>query len=96
MTYEEAYETITNAVQGDGTSFTKQKDRALYFAQKAMEKQMPKKPTANRRNVDTKIGNVTFKAGVEVYLCPNCNEWVSKLYKCCDICGQALDWSGEK
>ena len=92
MTIEEAYELITNIVQGDGTNMTKEKDEALYYAQKAMEKQMSKKPQYNEHSYN-------------VYKCEICGatvgawnvehtEVIKTLY--CQKCGQAVDWSNLK
>lgn len=43
MKIEEAIEIITNAVQKE--NMTTEQDKALSIAQKALEKQIPKKPT---------------------------------------------------
>lgn len=84
MTIEEAYELITNIVQGDGINMTKEKDEALYYAQKAMEKQIPKKPQHNEHSFN-------------VYICKICGNVVGmpKVFKkvYCEECGQRLEWS---
>lgn len=62
---------------------------------KAMEKLqilMPKKPTPHKVK-KILIGNGYWRKGTTVYICPNCGEFTTKLYKHCSDCGQALDWS---
>ena len=66
------------------------------FVLSALEKQIPKKPTPHivqPVEAPIKIGNGHWQKGTTVYKCPNCGEWVSKIYKHCLNCGQALDWS---
>ena len=65
----------------------------------ALKKQIPKKPTPHivqPVEAPIKIGNGHWQKGTTVYKCPNCGEWVSKIYKHCLNCGQALDWSDTK
>ena len=85
MNAQEALEIITNAIQTD--SMTAEQDKALAIAQKALEKQIPKK--------------VIFGHDEQDYVCcPNCKlglmsmDWYDH-FKCnyCEDCGQALDWS---
>lgn len=92
MTPEEALEIITNAIQTDKK--TVEQDKALAIAQKALEKQIPKKPGA------------TEDYPHRLY-CPNCyypfernkseialiREHFIVGNKYCPDCGQALDWS---
>ena len=62
----------------------------------ALEKQIPKKPTPHivkPVEAPIKIGNGRWQKGTTVYKCPNCKEWVSKTYKHCHDCGQALDFN---
>lgn len=61
---------------------------------KALEKQIPKKPTSY------KVEFVEKKAGCEIrteygrsYSCPRCERFLSDRYDWCYACGQALDWS---
>ena len=55
---------------------------------------MPKKPTPHKVKVDKiLIGNGYWGKGTTVYKCPNCGEYITKLYKHCGDCGQAIDWS---
>lgn len=66
----------------------------MNIAIKALEKQIPKKPTAHKVEVPKiKVGNGFFGKGTTVYRCPCCNELISRIYDCCYKCGQALDWS---
>ena len=61
----------------------------------ALEKQIPKKPTLHivqPVEAPIKIGCGRWGKGTTVYECPNCKEWVSKTYKYCPDCGQALKW----
>ena len=62
----------------------------------ALEKQIPKKPTPHivqPVEAPIKIGCGRWGKGTTVYECPNCKEWVSKIYKHCHNCGQALDFN---
>lgn len=77
MTYEQAIEIITNAIQKDGTGMTTEQDKALAIAQKALEKQIPKKIEFN--------GNE--------FICPNCGNVTNDIFgdKYCVECGQHLN-----
>ena len=86
MTYEESLEIITNAIQTD--KMTSEQDIALSMAQKAIEKQIRKKPVLQDDGIS--------------YRCPVCNRDVgyvdilaSETQPYCD-CGQAIDWSDVK
>lgn len=89
MTPQEAIEIITNAIQTD--NMTAEQDKALAIVQRAVEKQIPKKPT----DICTPV--VTWG------LCPICKGELNKLggranrvfvsNAFCPDCGQALDWS---
>lgn len=89
MTPQEAIEIITNAIQTD--KMTARQDVALAIAQKAFEKQTPKKP------LDVHTPVVTWG------LCSVCKGELNKLggrpnrlflgTAYCPDCGQALDWS---
>ena len=60
----------------------------------ALEKQMPKKPTPHKGEIDKiRIGNGSWGKGTTIYKCPNCEEFISRTSKHCNQCGQALDWS---
>ena len=89
MNAQEALEIITNAIQSDG--MTDEQDKALAIAQKALEKQIPKKGIMIGDNYSS------------VLSCPNCrkpivNVWNIAKYEpnYCHYCGQALDWSDTK
>ena len=65
----------------------------LETAKKALEKQIPKKPLTIKHDEDIKIGSATWKAGVPIYKCPDCNGFVSRSSNYCPDCGQEIDWS---
>lgn len=59
----------------------------------AVEKQIPKKPTPHKVEVDKiKIGNANWCKGTTVYRCPCCDTFISRIYDYCHKCGQKLDW----
>lgn len=64
---------------------------ALDMAIRALEKQIPKKPTSidYKKYIDT-VKNALYLKGA--YWCPNC-EHVVKCGTYCSDCGQAIDWS---
>lgn len=70
---------------------------ALKFAVKAVEKQIPKK--LNIHEILDESPDCIYKD--YLYNCPSCNfcygEIDEKMFKvrCCPICGQMLDWSGD-
>lgn len=69
---------------------------ALKTAISALEKQIPKKPTPHTVEpieAPIKIGNVNWCKGTTIYHCPNCKDFISRVYTYCHKCGQALDWS---
>ena len=71
----------------------------IYTAISALEKQIPKKPKPHivqPVEAPIQIGNGRWQKGTTVYKCLNCKEWVSKTYKHCPNCGQALKWSDSK
>ena len=62
----------------------------------ALEKQIPKKPTPHTVEpveAPIKIGNANWCKGTTIYYCPNCKDFISRVYTYCHKCGQALDWS---
>lgn len=67
---------------------------ARNMAIKALEKQIPKKPTPidYEKYIDV-IDNARFLRGA--YWCPNCKH-VVKSGSFCSDCGQAIDWSDEE
>lgn len=99
MTYQEA-----NALVDDfsfvykGKSISKEAlIECREIIHKALEKQIPKKPTAHKVEVPKiKVGNGFWGKGTTVYRCPCCNEFISRIYDCCYKCGQAIDWSDFK
>lgn len=70
---------------------------AYSVALNALEKQIPKKP----QYVDTRFRHHGRKISDgssldKCYKCPNCNSHIFHVFdteKCCQYCGQALDWS---
>lgn len=69
---------------------------ALDCAKSVVERQIPKKPKPYKVKVaKILIGNGYWGKGTTVYKCPYCGEYVSRIYKHCGDCGQALDWSDE-
>ncbi len=88
MNAQEALEIITNAIQSDG--MTAEQDKALAITQKALEKQIPKKP------LDICTPCVTWG------LCPTCKGEMTEVggrpnrvfvnMAHCPDCGQKLDW----
>lgn len=89
MTKQEALEIITNIVQRQNV--TKENDLALAITQKAIEKQIPKKPDYEGDGYD-EDGNLIY----DTWICPNCGKHYEvdyDDYNCCPECAQALDWS---
>lgn len=77
------------------TEWWKEQIEVWETAISALKKQIPKKPTPHivkPVEAPMQIGNGRWQKGTTVYKCPNCGEWVSKAYKHCPECGQALDW----
>ena len=66
----------------------------LVCAEKALEKQIAKKPTVLINDKDVKVGCVTFRKGVKTYKCV-CGYWVTLSQDYCNHCGQKIDWSEE-
>lgn len=67
---------------------------ALALAIRALEKQIPKKPTPiDYEKYINVIDNARFLRGA--YWCPNCKH-VVKTGSFCSDCGQKLDWSDEE
>ena len=64
-----------------------------FLDKEIIEKQIPKKPTPHKVDVEKiKIGNVNWCKGTTIYYCPNCKDFISRVYTYCHKCGQALDW----
>ena len=94
MTNEEAIKTIKVAIAEAEWNYPMNYAIAFEMAISALGKQILKKPTPHivqPVEAPIKIGNGRWQKGTTVYKCPNCKEWVSKTYKHCPDCGQALD-----
>lgn len=92
MNAQEALEIITNAIQTN--DMTAEQDKALAIAQKALEKQIPKKPAFEGDGYDDG-GNIIY----DTWICPCCEDRYEVDYERhnhCPTCGQALDWSDTK
>ena len=85
MTESEAIKVLNMIVTHEPLS-TMAKEMSI----KALEKQIPKKPTPidYEKYMDT-VKNALFLKGA--YWCPNCNH-VVKCGTYCSDCGQKLDW----
>lgn len=89
MNAQKALEIITNAIQTN--DMTAEQDKALAIAQKALEKQIPKKPAFEGDGYDDG-GNIIY----DTWICPCCEDRYEVDYERhnhCPTCGQALDWS---
>lgn len=82
MSAQEALEIITNAIQLD--NMTAEQDEALAIVQKALEKQIPKKPIKAKEHIRYSM----------CYICPNCQRTFNGtgIASYCYHCGQALVW----
>lgn len=90
MTPQEAIEIITNAIQTD--NMTAEQDKALAMAQKALEKQIPKKFETYTYYPEDKICPICY----EDFTGLDCLLESGEKYKFCPACGQALDWGDEE
>lgn len=95
MTPEEAIRKLCvySSTNGSGQCTSAEHLEAKKIALKAIERQMPKKPLTIKHDEDIKIGSATWKAGVPIYKCPDCNGFVSRSSNYCPDCGQEIDWS---
>jgi len=84
MTYKKALNDLKRQVEHfeNGTEFSYSLP-PLKVAIKALEKQIPKKPTVKK---SCKVNAFTLR-------CPNCEAVLQSDSPCCRYCGQALDWS---
>lgn len=91
MTAQEALEIITNIVQRQNV--TKENDLALAITQKAIEKQIPKKPYKRKEHKqnDYYCAVCRYYLGDEMEL-----KFAGLQPKFCPNCGQALDWSDKE
>lgn len=92
MTVKEALEQLRYEIEEEGHCSYIEDEMKVAF--ECMEKQMPKMPTPHKVEFDTVlIGNGYWGKGTTVYKCPNCDGYITRIYKHCFKCGQALDWS---
>ena len=98
MNAQKALEIITNAIQTDNV--TADQDMALAIAQKALEKQIPKKVIFGYDEQDYVRcpqckSEIATMDDCLLYHCPGCGEKDAILQgdNYCFNCGQALDWS---
>lgn len=68
-------------------------EQALWDGAEALEKQIPKKIDKKSLTLVRATNEKLESHLYEAYPCPTCKDWVQKNYKCCQWCGQALDWS---
>lgn len=88
MTYKEAIKILNDTpVTIQGCCSTREYHEVMHLAEKAMSKQIPKRPLPQ---IDVRSGRIVS------HCCPNCktdflgqNEYI---FNCCENCGQALDW----
>lgn len=97
MTNEEALNWFKDDLKNGKCSDECPQCNAMERAIEALEKQIPKKP----QYVDTRFRHHGRKISDgssldKCYKCPNCNSHIFHVFnteKCCQYCGQALDWS---
>lgn len=93
MTNEEAIKTIELAIAEVEWNYPMNYAIAFETAIYAIEKQIPKKPIPHIVNAEKiKIGNVYWGKGTTIYYCPNCKDFISRMYTYCHKCGQKLLW----
>ena len=96
MTLEEAIKTIQVAVSEVEWIYPLDYAIAFETAIEALEKQTPKKPqyvNTRFRHHGRKISDGSSLD--KCYKCPNCNSHIFHVFdseKCCEYCGQVLDW----
>ena len=75
-----------------------EQDHCKHFKDKkavlsTLEKQIPKKPIPHIVNAEKiKTGNGYCGKGTTIYYCPNCKDFISRMYTYCHKCGQKLLW----
>lgn len=92
MTIEEAIKTIESNRPRSGYTMLCE---ALDIAERAIEKQISKKPIRANRAVE-KDGQLFMNDDNEYWKCPTCTLYDVPLrenQKYCHYCGQAIDWS---
>lgn len=63
---------------------------------KAVYKEVPRKPIANKVDVDKlKVANGIFRKNAKIYHCSTCDSFVKRADDYCSCCGQKLDWEVE-
>ena len=84
LDYRKAYEVFKETMrEGD----------YLLAVKSALEKQIPKKPIHHIVNAEKiKMGNGYLGKGTTIYYCPNCKDFISRMYTYCHKCGQKLLW----
>ena len=93
MTPEEAIGIVRCAIGEVEWNYPMDYAEAFEVAIEALKKQVAEKPKSHTVDVEKlKIGNVNWCKGTTVYRCPNCNDFISRIYDFCYKCGQALDW----
>lgn len=97
MTNEEALNWFKDDLKNGKCSDERPQCNAMEKAIEALEKQIAKKPIAEKIVIDNEIPCGTYK----VANCPNCKEllglygYAKESFQCCCECGQALDWSDD-
>ena len=84
LDYRKAYEVFKETMrEGD----------YLLAVKSALEKQIAKKPIPHIVNAEKiKTGNGYWGKGTTIYYCPNCKDFISRMYTHCCKCGQKLLW----
>ena len=94
MKAEEVIKTIQVAMAEVEWNYPLDYSVAFKTAIEALDKRIAKKPKPHTVDVEKlKIGNANWCKGTTVYRCPNCNDFISRIYDFCYKCGQKLDWS---
>lgn len=66
---------------------------AMSVAKAAIACRIPVEPVPHMVNCDyVQIGNAKWRKGTTVHKCPCCDMFVTRMYKFCSHCGQALKW----
>ena len=93
MTPQEALNIIEDVTWQDNGRHYGKIAPAREIAISALEKQIPKKPTPHIVNAEKiKTGNGYCRKGTTIYYCPNCKDFISRMYTYCHKCGQKLLW----
>ena len=94
MTNEEAIDELRYQEKLRGKGINYQVDNLVISAAvSALEKQIAKKPIPHIVNAEKiKTGNGYCGKGTTIYYCPNCKDFISRMYTYCHKCGQKLLW----